>query len=91
LPRPHRPHSDGRESLDAKKARFASHRRHGTQRVGLFAYFIHATENGGQRRNDLSIILICFGHVLRRTKALKKVVFRNYFSVGWIIELLVPC
>jgi hypothetical protein len=32
---------------------------------------IQTIKNCEQRRNDLSVILICFGHVLRRAKPLK--------------------
>jgi hypothetical protein len=46
------------------------------------AHSIHTIENCEQRRKDLSIFLIRFGHVLRRTKALKKMLFQNIFSVG---------
>jgi hypothetical protein len=42
---------------------------------------IHTLENCEQPRNDLSVILICFGHVLRRTKPLKDAVSQNCFSV----------
>jgi hypothetical protein len=58
---------------------------HGTN----LAHSIRRMENCEQRRNDLNAILICFGYVLRRTKALKKVIVRNWFSVGWISGLLV--
>jgi hypothetical protein len=58
---------------------------HGT----IVAHSIHTIQNCEQRRNELSGTLICYGHVLRCTKALKKVIFRNYFCVGWIVGLLV--
>jgi hypothetical protein len=35
---------------------------------------IRTRKNCEQRRNDLCVILICFGHVLRRTKPLKAAV-----------------
>jgi hypothetical protein len=53
------------------------------------ANYIHTIESCEQPRNDLSGTLICFGHVFRRTKPLKKTIFRNYLSVRWIGELLV--
>jgi hypothetical protein len=43
--------------------------------------YIRTIEKCQQRSNDLSVILICFGHVLRQTKPLKKVIYQDYFFV----------
>jgi hypothetical protein len=52
---------------------------------------IQTIQNCEQQRNDLSVVLICFGHVLRRTKPLKVAILWNYFCVGWIVGLLLLC
>jgi hypothetical protein len=46
------------------------------------AHCIHKRENYEQWRNDLSGILIYFGHVLRPNKPLQDMISSNYFSVG---------
>jgi hypothetical protein len=43
---------------------------HGTK----VTHYIHTIKSCEQWRNDLSVILICFGHVLGRAKPLKEVI-----------------
>jgi hypothetical protein len=49
-------------------------------------HYIRKIEKCEQRRNDLSVILIAFGRVLRRTKALKKVVFETIFLLDGLLN-----
>jgi hypothetical protein len=48
-------------------------------------------DSAEQRGNDLNIIIICFGLVLRHTKPLKEAILGNHCYIGWIVELLVLC
>jgi hypothetical protein len=52
----------------------------------IAAHSIQTTEDCGKRRNELSVIFICFGHVLRRTKALKNVIFGTLFLLDRLLN-----
>jgi hypothetical protein len=43
-------------------------------------------DNAEQRKNDLTIIIICCGHVLRHTEPLKEAVLGNDCYVGGLLN-----
>jgi hypothetical protein len=46
------------------------------------ARYIAIIKNNEQRKSDLSHVIACLGHALRRIKPLKDMISSNYFYVG---------